>query len=503
MALRDHTGIILDEFNGLWDQGDPENTPLDHFQDCNNIKFVGGRSFESRDGVGIHQTVAVPLKNILRIYNYPTQTENGLIVLVRNDTTGKGEIYHVKNATTVHGPLLAITGMTDFAFIPYAGRGYISPFNTFVVGDLNIEKGLQNEFLYVYAGDGTAARKAAGGAPAGTLTASNGAAGHTDAGLHVFAFVFETISGYLTPPSGFTTLSTSAARAVDFSTIPVGGATFSKVHIVASKVIANYNGDPTGYQLFYIPTATANNGTVVLSTISFFDQDLLEDAGHLLENYSEIPAGAALCLYHDRLCLATTFTDINIILVSFPGEPEAIDQIDGLLIYPPDSNPVTNIGEMRDVLYGFKRSKTAAWIDNDDVPSSWPYSGIDNALGTFVHGIATVLDSGSASVDFFFICTYQGISLFNGRYVNPELSWKVYGLWHGLDRNDFRKIQLINNPVSKELLVVLPDNRLLSGNYANGLDPKKIRWTPNSFDFTLNCIAIVNIDEVILGADIT
>jgi hypothetical protein len=502
MALRDHEGTVIDEFKGLWDQNDPEDTPLDHFQECENIKYIGSSSFGSRDGIDIHQTVAVPLKNVLRIYNFPTATENGLIVLVRNDD-GDGEIYHIPSPGVAHGPLLTITGMTDFAFQPYAGRGYISPFTTFVVGDLNVEKGLENEFLYVYMGDGTAARKAAGSGPAGTLTATNGAAGHTDAGFHIFAFVFETTSGYLTPPSGFTTLTTTAAQAVDFSTIPVGDATFAKVHIVASKVVTDYNGDPTGYQLFFIPGASANNGTIVLPNISFFDADLLEDASHLLENYSEIPAGAALTLYHDRLCLATTFDDINIILVSFPGEPEAISQIDGLLVYPPDSNPITNIGEMRDVLYGFKRSKTAAWVDNDDVPSSWPYSGIDNALGTCVHGIATVLDSGAASVDFFFVATYQGICLFNGRYATPELTWKVYGLWQDLDRNEFRKIQMINNPVTKELLCVMPDNRLLSGNYANGLDPKNIRWAPWRYSFALNCIAIVNIDEVIVGADVS
>jgi hypothetical protein len=39
--LRDHQPIEITEFNGLWRRGDVDNTPLDHFSDCNNIKFRG------------------------------------------------------------------------------------------------------------------------------------------------------------------------------------------------------------------------------------------------------------------------------------------------------------------------------------------------------------------------------------------------------------------------------------------------------------------------------
>src|SRR5215203_1247200 len=193
MALRDHEPIIIDRFNGLWDRGDDDECPLDHFKDCENLKFIGSASVGTRDGIGISQDVAVPLSDIKRIYNYPTNTGNTLIVLVTNNA-GTGEIYHVVDATTVFGPLLSIVGMDDFAFVPYAGRAYISPFKTYVVGDLNVEKGLQNEFLYVYAGDGTAARKAAGVGLSGSVTVANGAAGHTDAGFHLFGIVSETIS---------------------------------------------------------------------------------------------------------------------------------------------------------------------------------------------------------------------------------------------------------------------------------------------------------------------
>jgi hypothetical protein len=502
--LRDHNPITIDEFNGLWARGDVDNTPLDHFSDALNIQSIGQASFGTRDGVGISQDVAVPLTNIKRIYNYPTNDGNTLIVLAYDYTTNEGSIFHVVNATTVFGPLLTITDMTDFAFIPYAGRAYISPFTTFDIGGLNVEKGLENEFLYVYTGDGTAARKAAGAAMSGTMTIANGAAGHTDPGFHVFGFVSETVSGYLSPPGLLGTFTTLAAFSVSFGSVDASGdPNVVARHLVATKVIASYNGDPAGYQFFFVPNASIPNNTdTFLNNISFFDQDLLDDASHLFDNFSEIPAGAALTLYHNRLVLTTTFDEISIGLISAIGEPEAISQIDGLITVPPDGNPITNVQELRDILYVFKRSRTVSFTDNGDEPSSWPLVVVDNALGTSVHGIATVLDSGSSSVDFLIICTYQGISLFNGRYITPELSWKIEDYWRQLNRNEFRRIQIINAPIQKQILAVLPNFIVLTANYANGMDPKKIRWWPWSYKMKVNTIAIFNIDEIILGSDL-
>lgn len=751
--LRDHQPITIDQFNGLWSRGDKDNTPLDHFTDCENVAYPGMSSFGTRPGIGISQDVVAPLQNIKRIYNYPTPTGSTLIILTYDYITGAGSIYHVVDATTVFGPILTITGMNDFAFVQYAGRGYISPFsaqppvtpkpedaptltigngsdieagvhkyavtfitavgettpgpiaeittrdpiadpaiqfvvtdrgiitggggsgltpggtykwkigfldafgnqtlpslesnsiiaianhsyglqitgpipaevtlvrqfrttantNTYyrevpvdssplnypivgssqyagsgVLGDANMaatqpqpsltnttdarkveltnipiggagvterniyrtkaglaqlqllttiadnttlvytdtspdislgafaptqssaivagalaDKGLNGEFLYVYAGDGTPARKAAGAAPTGALTIANGAAGHTDAGFHLFAVVFETNSGYLTAPGAITGFTTAAGSSVSFGTVPVGSAVVTKRHIVATKVIVGYNGNTTGYQFFFIPGATINdNTTLFLNNQSFFDQDLLDDASHLLDNFAEIPAGAVLNLYHDRLVLATTFDDISVAYISAPGEPEAIDQINGVIVVPLDGNPITNAQEYRDILYLFKRARTLSYIDNNDEPATWPLVVIDNALGTSVHGIATVLDSGSSSVDYLIVCTYQGVSLFNGRYIAPELSWKIEDFWRGQDRNNFKHIQIVNEPIAKEIYIIIPDNSLLVGNYANGMEPKKIRWAPWTFLMGVNTIAITNIDEIIIGADI-
>jgi len=505
MTIRDHQGISFEQFNGLWDRGDIDSTPKDHFSECNNIDYAA-QGFFTRAGIGISQDVLVPLTNVRRIYNYATQTANTLIVLTYDYISGFGSIHHVIDSNTVFGPLLTIRGMTDFAFIPFAGRGYISPFSDYINGDLTFQKGLQNEFVYVYAGNGTPARKAAGAGLSGAMTIAFGTPGHTDVGQKIFGIVSQTISGYNSPPTLLQTFITNGANSVSFGNIPTSGDPNVVKRLLVSTITipaGTFNGNLDGYPLFFVPDAVINNNTdTFLNNISFYDADLLEDASHLLNNYTSIPAGAVLALYHNRLCVATTFTDISLVLVSEPGEPEAISQLTGLIVFPLDGNPITNAQEMRDVLYLFKRSKTKAYVDNQDVPSSWLPITIDEALGTCPHGIATVLDSGGSTVDFLLIATYQGISQFNGKFVTPELSWKIENYWKQLNRNQFGLIQFINAPIQKEIYVILPTRQILMGNYSNGLDWKNIRWAPWAFRMGINTIAIYNIDEIILGADL-
>jgi hypothetical protein len=501
ISVRDHSPFVVDKFGGLWQRGDPENTPLDHFSEANNLRYFGNNSFGSRYGIGPSQNVGSPVASILRMYNYPTNTQQTILVL-----TAGGQIFHVIDSTTIFGPILTIPAMTDFGFAPYAGRAYITPFTTEPAGTsgLNIERGLSGDFVYVYKGDGTAARPTGGTPPSSNISVANGIAGFNDAGVHVFGYVYETDTGYLTPPGGLVAFTTDGVHAVDFTGVANSPDAFVvKKHIVASAVIQNFNGDVTGYDLFFIPGATINNNTVTtLSAISFFDQDLFEDATHLLDNFNHIPAGVGLCLYHNRLVSWAEHDNISVARVSAVGEPEAINQITGLLLVPPDGNPLTNGAELRDVLYLTKRNKTVAFVDNGDDPTSWQLSTIDTGMGTGVHGIATNLDSGSTNIDYLIVATYKGITLFNGRYMLPELSWKVQALWIAQNfKQKNRLIQMVNDSVGQNIYCVTTDRNVLYCNYMNGLDPKNVRWAPWSFKVFINTLCLANVNDLLFGTD--
>ena len=624
---RDHEPVVIESFNGLWDRGDAESCPLDHFTQADNIQFFHS-GFRTRDAVDKYQTETAALGRIVRVYNYVMQTGQSLLVLREG-----GDIFHLIAPSTVHGPILSIADMQDFGFVAVAGRAYITPFkSTANAQGINSELGLQNDFVYVYKGDGTLARKAAGFPPvnggnkqliaynssvdgavtkgvhviavsfdggqlgpeifavveapgdkqiqlenipiglAGTLSrtivmtkaidpkdyiadqtsytyytvvtiadnttvstkinvtdaalvavygpgaglppATNAMTventdvdGNVDFGFHLIGVVYETDTGYLTAPGPefFAGISfVNIKKAVKVKRIPISPNSFvTKRHLVATKWIPEYNGDQKGYQFFFVPDGTIEDNTTTEKELNFFDSDLLSDASHLIDNFSEIKAGVNLNTYHGRMVLVGEYANSSVARISAPGEPEAINQVDGLIIAPLDGNPLTNCQEFRDILYLFKKTRTLAYSDNNDEPSSWEVDVIDQAVGAPVHGIATVLDSGGVNVDYLLIADYSGFMLFNGTYARPELSWKIEDYWFGLVRNDFRYIQIVNDSIAKKCWMTLPPpirHHMLHCDYGNGLDAKNVRWSRWIFDAKIATCTLIDTNKLILGA---
>jgi len=514
-GVRDHEPIVIEDFNGLWDRGDDESAPSDHFIQADNIQYFNS-GFETRDPIDKYQTGTPLGQKVLRVYDYVMQTGQSLLVLVEG-----GKIYHCIGPSITHGPILTIAAMTDFAFVAIAGRAFITPFKTYTNSQgVNYQLGIQNEFLYVYKGDGTAARKAGGPPPTGgPLTVAHDVAGRTDFGFHIIAVVYETDTGYLTAlgPEVFGSLEFDGEHKILVSNIPVSpNAYVKKRHLVSTKWIPEYSGDQDGYQFFFIPEGNIDNNTDTTKVVEYFDIDLLSDASHLIDNFSEIPSGVCLTTYHSRLCIGgeygttETLADLppgvtdnrSLVRVSWPGEPEAISKIEGVIIVPLDGNPVTNVQEFRDILYAFKKSRTIGYSDNQEEPSSWQEEVIDQGVGAPVHGVATVLDSGGVNVDFLLIADWSGLMIFNGTYARPEMSFKIEDTWMGMDRNNFHYIQIVNDSLSKKVWMTLPppnQHIMLHADYGNGMDAKNIRWAKWLFDAKVTCCCLIETNKVILG----
>jgi len=515
-GTRDHAPLVIEDFAGWWNRGDPESAPSNHFVQADNIQFFHS-GIETRDGLTNYMVNPLPTLKFLRIYNYVTQQGQTIIGL-----TDGGKIYHVKGPNgPVLGPILTIPAMEDFGFVAISGRAYITPFKTYTNAQgEKYQLGIQNEFLYVYNGDGTQARKAGGAPPSGAaLTVSEFSAGLMDAGFKLIAVVYETDSGYMTAlgPEVFGSFTFSGTAIAFVGNIPISPNAFvKKRHLVATKTIPEYNGDQKGYQFFFIPGGTIPDNITASWSGTWFDADLISDASHLIDNFSEIPAGVALNTYHSRLVIVgeygttETLTGLppgitdnrSIARLSSPGEPESISKIDGLLIAPLDGNALTNVQEFRDVLYLFKKTRTFAYSDNYDVPSTWQEEVLDQGIGAPVHGIATVLDTGGVNIDFLLIVDWSGLMQFNGTYAQPEMSWKIEDFWRQIVRNDFHQIQIVNDSINKKIWITLPEpNRkvLLHADYKNGMNAKDIRWCKWIFDVKAFTIALIETDRLVIG----
>jgi hypothetical protein len=347
-----------------------------------------------------------------------------------------------------------------------------------------------------------------------TLTNSNMYAqnsatdGFCDLGLHVIGVVYETDTGYLTAPGpDFYAVQTfvNEQKAVEVHNIPVSSdPAVIRRHLVSTIAIPNFNGnnrkDSFSFQFFFIPDGDIDNNTDTDKTVSYYDADLTDDASHLIDNFDEIPAGTNLSAYGTRMVVCGIFDTPSIAYVSAPGEPEAIDQVDGQIQVPVDGNPLTMTQEFRAVLYLFKRTRTYPVSDNGDVPSTWKVDDLDLGIGCPVHGIAQVLDSGGANVDFLLVCDFSGVMLFNGTYGRPELSYKIQDYWLLVDRNDFGQIQILNDTILQRIYIALPNRVILYADYSYGLDPQQVRWFPWSFDIEVNTIALIETNVLAIGS---
>ncbi len=470
--VRDHNPITIEEFNGLWARGDIDSCPLDHFTDTNNISFSES-AFGTRDGFDTYSATRHPVR--MYEYNATGLGLEGLIIL-----NNVGEIHHVIGLTDFL--VMTIPTMTDFGFVEFDGRCYISPSTNTGPG------GLAGEKVWVYLGDQmTPGRVAAGVAPVnadGLLAVANSATvGSIEAGIHIFGVVYETDTGYLTAigPDTLPVLTATGGFKADLTNIDVSpNAYVKKRHIVATRAIdpSLYTGNTQGYQFFFLPDGVIPDNVTTIKTVDFFDSELLDDASHLFDNYSSIPAGGGLGLYHNRLLDWDSDVGPASVLVSAPGEPEAISQVDGLILVPFQGQGITHCHEYRDVLYICKINSTIACSDNGDVPSSWQTEIIDQGIGAAKHGIAIVGEVGSINIEFLLVFNLSGIFVFNGTYTRPELSYKIKDFWLSIDLNTKILLSEFYNDVLNQIIAInFPYlNMILIGDYSNGLDFKAIKW---------------------------
>ncbi len=490
--MRDHTPIVIEDFNGFFQRGDPEACPPDHFPDCNNVQYQQS-AVKTRDGLDTFSAIANPI----RMYEFTNTSDiEGLLLLNSN-----GDIYHViPNVSATW--ILHVNGMTDFAVAAFDERAYISPStNTSTTG-------LPNEFVYVYKGDGTPARKAAGAGPVGGSfsAALSATGGNVETGIHIFGVVFETDTGFLTAIGDvLAQVTADGTHEVDLSNIPVSPSSFVVArHIVASISIdpTLYTGNKLGYRLFFIPGAIINDNTTTTLSVNFYDSDLLTDATLNFDLFASIPACGGLGFYHGRLLAWNYDQNTCVCLISNPGQPEAFNQVSGLILIPKTNFGITRSQEYRDILYVFRENQTFAFVDNGDVPSSWNSVVIDNGIGCTKHGMIITGEEGSINIEFLILFNLSSIFVFNGTFVRPqgELGWKLRDFWINLSRNMILYLsEFYHDPIRQLIYINFPElNMILMGDYSNGLDFEKIKWAKWTFGIEPTTMSLINEDNKLL-----
>ena len=191
----------VDKFRGLFDRGSVDEVPLDHAQDCLNVVFSSESRLQTRPGSSKVITVGYISNGVRRFFEMESLPPNvlqpptippgvvngpGLLIL-----DSQGNLYIGDNGT----PIKQWGGTPDFCAINVANRTYVSPSD----GKLGFQLGR----LQVVNPQTGSIRDAAGLAPrqsGTTFSAALGSSGTIPAGVHQFAVIYQTDTGFWTPP---------------------------------------------------------------------------------------------------------------------------------------------------------------------------------------------------------------------------------------------------------------------------------------------------------------
>src|SRR6266571_4043592 len=206
--------ISIEDFGGLYSRGSADEVPHDHAQDCLNLQFNSIGHLKTRDG--LTKSMVIPHSGMRRFFLMAWIPSNYLESLGGDSGATEGkQLLHLDNSAHLYignnaTPLFTLAGMSDFAAINIANRVFVSPNNG--IG------GFQKARLQVLNPATAVIRDAAGSAPeldGSVMSASSGAAGNVAEGLHKFAVIYETDTGFWTQPGPKIVKTVSAATAAN------------------------------------------------------------------------------------------------------------------------------------------------------------------------------------------------------------------------------------------------------------------------------------------------
>lgn len=495
----DQKAIVIPgpDCDGLWDRGvsgfGPNTVPKTGFTSSKQIRYLPG-GFRTRQG---YTTVATQVNwaSPRQIIQYAANEISGFIIL------NAGQVFDSASPT----PNTAILTPLNFS------NTYISIiciFGKIFITEHDLNAGIQNTGattrVYIYTpGSGIQARPAAGinAQLAACNFVSSATAGNVTQGLHIFGVAFESDSGFITPlgfvegspgtssVASFTLTLTN--RSVDITGIPLGPTGTVKRHILASKVVTGYSGNPTDYEIFFVAEVAGNVSTTL--TFNFTDESLVDSADYLYSELGQIPPALGFCWYSNRLINygeryygALFEIGPSVLRVSSPGQPESFDVATGVVeVFKDDGEfGVYNCFEQDGLLVICKLNKTYVTRDNGGDPNTWEVATVDYSIGSIVFGVTKALNTtGATRTGKTITLSKTGVQLFQGQYLENPLSWKIGRRWKELvAQANYKLFQILDVPTAQLFLISVKDTTYnqfywLVGDYSRGLDWQNIRWS--------------------------
>ena len=488
--------ITLDRFEGLYDRGDNDVAEPPHQLLASNLIFRSGHPLRRESFETILE------QRIIRVYLYRREGFSDSAIAL--DTSGN--IYHVTKigtSTPESSIILTIEGMDDFGMAVIYDRAYISP--------LQSGRGMEEQFVYVYDGNNQA-RKAAGEIVETLLfSAEEGAAGNCAAGFRRLAIAYESASGHISVPSPSQPISvTTEAKKTIVVTLPDHPEWAVKQHLLVTAVAVGDEQAVENARLlvyYYAPGGRGLDATDRTVNLSYFENELLAEASELFDQLEELPAVTSILAWDNRLILAGRYLEPHVAWISAKARPESINSVNGYIeVRRAEGEGLTNVIAYGRILHAFKSGRSYQIIPNDNPPAFWQVFDLDPSVGAYHNGVAFSLDKKESIEDVYIVSSYRGLLMFNGTNFDVELSFKIRDIWENINRARAPESQVIVDTQSQRIYWLIPwdegtipKNRIMVGDYSNGMDPQAIRWSEwfalsqtaaNSARLNIACIGI-------------
>lgn len=509
MYLTEYQRVTIDNFMGWWNRESLDDVPPDHASDLRNIAFARKREIQTRGGTGFSRNM--PSGGTV-IRQFDAAFDNTSLIPLALDTAGN--IWRLDNYTV----LFHMDGMVDFDALNMNNHVYIAPM-----------RGLGTPFdpavdvVYVWPYPNSPLRPAAGLRPPVPISVEQFSTGNVGPGWYGAAYSYVYDTGYVSPPSPvripLAALPANVSMKIDgFPTVSAGTVPTGVIGFLIYSTKAQATAQDASRAALYEVEYQQDISTVS-KTVNFFDTDLVILAsadpanGNLLNTMPRLPSGGgygsvALIKYHGRMIIigpditydpdtaAYSIVRDGRIFVSHPGAPENFDTVTGYLVIDAefDGNGPRTGFELFGVLYICKAVGTYATQDNGSDPNDptnpWVVNIIDGGIGAYHHAVGTITGS-QPSLSFnstAFLANRNGLFIFNGNVLRPELSWKIRGLWAKITVGQEYAIRVTIDIFNDVFYVQLPVDDpilgptvILAADYSLGLDSNNIRWSIYTF----------------------
>lgn len=469
----------IDDFNGLDSLSPPDSVTNGFSPSCQNVDFeVDGIKPGSRYGTStsFDLTAGTDVFQAKRIYGFSTK----YFLFLMDDhkmyysTGGARTLLVDTSAASPTGFSYALFGNLVFLFMHNGDKGVTQP--------------------YVWDPTNATVDLITITAPAkGTFAAADGAAGLCTVGTHKFLIIYET-------RTGFRAINTLTAQQLSWTTAGTVVIALTNIPVyagetghIAGEVVKRYVAmTAAGGSTFYLVpdanlSATLLNNTTTATNVSIADATLI--AGTDVSSYftffqatttagaQAMPMFAKGFIFDNRMVMIGNDADKKtapISEVNFPQEFRA--DVGFLQVSGNYSFRITNVFQMRAVLYLVLELGIVGFNDDGTPPSSWPQFPISADVGCISYDAV----SNASDQDFCIIADFKGPYVFTG---SPpfQIGAQILPTWATVSIPNQNQMRTIIDTRNKRILCFLPTggatrcNTVFMGSYRNGF--KNMRWT--------------------------